>query len=355
MDRIVVVGGYGQVGQMICRELGERYPGRVVAAGRSLEKAERFSRSTNGKVMPMRLDVGDAVVPEAMRDVKVIIMCLDQADVSFVRSCIRLGIDYLDISADYSFLSRLEELQPEAEASGAVAVRSVGLSPGLTNVLARHAASMLDRTDKINLSIMLGLGDQHGQAAIEWTVRNLNRSYKVLQHGREVLVSSFTDGAVTDFGDGLGRRKAYRFNFADQHALARTLSVPEVATRLCFDGRITTGLVRLLRAIGALHVLRFDPVQRLAVKLFGANLPLGRELFAVKVDAWGIRDGAPASVECLVRGEREAEVTARVTAAAAGLLLDFKRKPGVYHLEQVCSLEELLPSIEPLITLKTST
>ncbi|GED27534.1 hypothetical protein BAG01nite_36360 [Brevibacillus agri] len=56
-DKIVVVGGYGYVGATICKELGNLYPGRVYAAGRSLEKAEAFCRETAGKVRPLRFDL----------------------------------------------------------------------------------------------------------------------------------------------------------------------------------------------------------------------------------------------------------------------------------------------------------
>lgn len=31
-ERIVVVGGYGHVGRILCEELGEKYPGLVYAA-----------------------------------------------------------------------------------------------------------------------------------------------------------------------------------------------------------------------------------------------------------------------------------------------------------------------------------
>lgn len=48
-DRIVVVGGYGHVGATICKNLGNAYPGRVYAAGRSLEKAEAFSEKQMGR------------------------------------------------------------------------------------------------------------------------------------------------------------------------------------------------------------------------------------------------------------------------------------------------------------------
>lgn len=47
--KIVVVGGYGQVGKVICEEMAKIYPYKVYAAGRSLQKAKQFSIETEGR------------------------------------------------------------------------------------------------------------------------------------------------------------------------------------------------------------------------------------------------------------------------------------------------------------------
>ncbi|WCF11202.1 hypothetical protein NDS46_15800 [Paenibacillus thiaminolyticus] len=49
-EKIVVVGGCGHVGRTICGILGECYPGKVYASGRSRERAERcFEITRNGE------------------------------------------------------------------------------------------------------------------------------------------------------------------------------------------------------------------------------------------------------------------------------------------------------------------
>ncbi len=56
-DKLLIVGGYGQVGQVISRMLGEKFPGRVIAAGRNYHEAERFSATTEGTVLPLALNI----------------------------------------------------------------------------------------------------------------------------------------------------------------------------------------------------------------------------------------------------------------------------------------------------------
>ena len=56
-SNILVVGGYGQVGQVICTNLSATYPGKVISAGRNFAKAKEFSLLTEGKVIPKQLDI----------------------------------------------------------------------------------------------------------------------------------------------------------------------------------------------------------------------------------------------------------------------------------------------------------
>src|SRR3712207_446921 len=140
---IVVVGGYGAVGRTLCAELAGRFPGRVFAAGRNLGKAEAFSREMGGRVLPLRLDLAD---PEgaagAIGGARVVVACAETGDVAFAREVLGRGINYVDVSASHAFLRRVEGLDALARRRGATAVLSVGLVPGLTNLLARHCADI---------------------------------------------------------------------------------------------------------------------------------------------------------------------------------------------------------------------
>ncbi|OPH51359.1 saccharopine dehydrogenase [Paenibacillus ferrarius] len=339
-NKIVVVGGYGHVGKTICKELGRKYPGNVYAAGRSLARAEQFSRETGGTVQPLQLDINKVIDPSVLAEVKLVIMCLDQTDTAFVQSCFQNSIHYIDVSANGLFLNQVEQLNKEAKANLSTAVLSVGLAPGLTNLLALQAHQLLDRTRSIELSIMLGLGDQHGQAAIEWTVDNLSASFPIAENNRQVTVASFTDGKIANFGPTLGRKKAYLFPFSDQQTLSRTLGVPSVSTRLCFDSSLATSFMAGLRATGTFHLLKMKWLRNATVRGFG-KLHFGVDKFAVKVEAQGEREGNEATVSCLLHGRDQSQMTARVAASVADALCSHTFPHGVYHIDQLFELAAL--------------
>lgn len=117
-------------------------------------------------------------------------MCLDLRDTGFVQACIDHQVDYVDITADYSVIAGIEKLSP----AGSTVVLSVGLAPGLTNMLAKQGKQRLDTARLADIYVLLGLGEAHGRAAIEWTIDNLAADFSVLEYGRKRQVASFTEG-----------------------------------------------------------------------------------------------------------------------------------------------------------------
>lgn len=289
----------------------------------------------------MELNLLEPIEPERLQSVKLVMMCLDQTDTRFVESCIQAGADYIDITANFEFLSRLESLGGLMEGHRTAAVISVGLAPGLTNLMAMAAKKHFTDYRSAEITIMLGLGEAHGRAAMEWTLDQLNTRYAVMQEGSMLEVVGFTGGQKTDFGPHLGKRTGYLFNFSDQHVLPRTVGVRTATTRLCFDSRIVTKLVAGAKSTGILRLLRYRFIREAALKLFGL-LRAGQELFAVKVDAKGVWGDEERVVELTLTGKREAEVTGIVAAAAAARLYRSDSARGLYHLEQFLALDDLV-------------
>ncbi|MGG4495417.1 saccharopine dehydrogenase family protein [Brevibacillus reuszeri] len=343
-DSIIVVGGYGHVGGTICKELGEVFPGKVYAAGRKRAPAEAFCRETDGKVLPLQLDISKPFDASLLESVRLVVMCLDQTDTAFAEACLRSGTNYMDVSANGVFLTDLEQWGRLGEASG-TGVLSIGLAPGLTNLLAGEAQRLLEETAQLDISIMLGLGDKHGRAAIEWTVDNLCIDFEVTQEHRRVKVASFTDGKLIDFGAELGRKKAYRFPFSDQQTLAQTLGVPTVSTRLGFDQEWMTKVVAGLRTLGIRQLLKRPWIRQAAIEAF-ERWKLGDDGFAIKVEAQGSVDNKETKVEWLLQGRDQSKITALVAAGVAKSLYTTEFSPGVFHIEQLFRLEQMRDWLE---------
>ncbi|MBY0163889.1 saccharopine dehydrogenase NADP-binding domain-containing protein [Cytobacillus firmus] len=349
-ERIVVVGGYGHVGSMICRELGKKYPGFVYAAGRSLERAARFSRETGGNVLPMRLDLDQPVMECEWERIKLVVMCLDQTDDAWVAACLRSGTHYVDISAKAEFLSQVAKWR-DVEESYSTAVLSIGLAPGLTNLMASLAGQSLDVTESIDISIMLGLGDRHGKAAVEWTVDNLLSTFQVMEDHRLRTVASFSDGRTVRFGRKIGRKKVYRFPFSDQSTLPHTMGVSAVSTRLGFDSTLLTSILAGCRVSGLHRLLKVKWIRNAAVRAI-MNIKMGSDDVALRVDAYGQLHGKDSKVECLLVGRDQSRLTAKVAITVAEAVYNGGLPSGVFHIDQLYELADMRDWMEKEVSVE---
>lgn len=260
------------------------------------------------------------------------IMCLDQKNAGFVQQCIRRGIHYIDISASYSILCQIEALSQEAQTSGTTAVLSVGLAPGLTNLLVKHSQSKLPDITRADIYVLLGSGESYGDAALQWTLEGLNSNFAVLNNGISKQVRSFEEGKQTVFPNGIGKRTTYRFDFSDQHVLPRTLGLKSVSTWLCFDDATSTQLLAWIRKSGLSHVLKIKSVEKALIGLM-KRFQYGSEEFAVRVEAGN--QETDVLYECSLRGDVQGRITGWVAAKVAEKLASSSLPSGVFHIEQV--------------------
>lgn len=341
---ILIVGGYGEVGGMIAERLAARFKGRVIIAGRDRAKAEaaaaRIGAGARGRVF-------DLFAPEpagALDGVALAIVCLDQTDPGFAKACLARGVSYLDITAGYAFLERVEALDFLARENGAIALLSVGVSPGLTNMLARRACELMTQTDRIDILLELGLGDRHGRAAIEWMLDNLDAPFEVMEAGRLRVVRSFGERLRIVSPFQVRARSAYRFGFSDQRVIARETGVPSVSTWLRFDTALATALFARLARIGLSRLTR-RPFWRRRVVNAVMGLRIGSDRCVAAVRATGRTHDGATSLSLGVSGRREALMTAVVAAEAARQLLSGSIPPGIRHSGAALALDPVIRAL----------
>lgn len=311
--RLLVAGGYGAVGAHLCRALAAYEDIELIVAGRRHEPAAALAMEIGAT--SRRLDLRDPETwEEAVKDLDVVVMCMDQDVPDFVAFLFARGIHYVDITAEDSLFRRIERLPPPTRSA---AMLSVGLAPGLTNLLAADAAAQLDSVERIEIGILAGLGDAHGSAGMAWTAR------------RMFDPTEPRSSAVLDFGAPWGRRRAHTVGFADQHALARSLRIA-ATTRLAFESRLATaatfGLARLFAGN--------ETVRALTTRSFGL-LRFGSRAISLTIGASGVLRGNPASLVHRFHGEIETLTTARLAALQIRDFLDEQPPSGVWHSHQI--------------------
>lgn len=344
-DKILIIGGYGKVGRVISTHLASRYPQQVIVAGRNFKKAQEVAQELHSTVIPYTLDIHTAVDDPILEQTQLVIMCIDQQDTSFVASCIKHKVHYMDITANQVFMDQVEALHDQAMQNQVLLALSIGLAPGITNLLTKHGLNQVPKATVADLFVLLGLGEKHGDAAYKWTFDNIHTTYSLMEKEKTVQIKSFTQPLKTDV---LGKRSFYTFNFSDQHALRRTTALTTVKTRMAFDSKVITSLVGFLRKLGITKVFTLPKVQNLSMILF-KSIGLGSDVFGVKVV---VSNPENERYECRVTGHDEGKTTAAVAIEMALYLLQNKVPFGVNHMHQVI---EDIPSFLAKLKVHNST
>ncbi len=231
-------------------------------------------------------------------------------------------------SADGDYLNAIQGLHPTALEFGSTAMLSVGLAPGLTNLLARKVADHSDQVEGLEIGVLLGAGDSHGIQAIDWTLRNTIES------------KTGSEAVTIDYGAGWGRRRSHAFDFADQHAVARTMSVP-TKTFLTLSSRYLTV---------SLFSLRLPILKQLAKVFYGPllsifSVKLGWDKrYAINVSGF-LKDSKTPAVSFNLTGTTEALVTGVTAASMIHHLLKSPSRPGVFHSHEVLQVSDILPEL----------
>jgi len=329
---VAVVGGYGAVGRAVSLTLARRLGVRVVVAGRDERRAQDLARLAPEALIPRRFDVDRAEDVERLPEqAAVVVMCVERGNEAVARACLERGVHVVDVGASEPTLAAIERLGAVARHGGATAVLSVGLAPGLTNLLARRCVDRLPSATSVDVTVLLGLSGDHGPDSLRWTLENL-AGPAAPSGPRRARV------ALPDFGV----RTAYPFPFSDQLTLTRTLGIP-VTTRVCFDSAAVTAALFGLRRAGVVRSLHRAGATRLLAAAT-SRLPLGGDRFVVHAAAG---DGSGVATWAAVTGRQECRATGVLAAHVADLLLRRPPPAGVRHIDEVVDAAAFLPALRP--------
>jgi saccharopine dehydrogenase (NAD+, L-lysine forming) len=123
-NAILIVGGYGTIGRRLAADLAPDYPGRIIVAGRGVERVAQFEAVLGHGARGRPIDVDDPASVEAALDgVSLVVSCIDQSEPHLLRAAIAHGLAYTDITPHLIQRRPTEAMKSDATHSGARALR----------------------------------------------------------------------------------------------------------------------------------------------------------------------------------------------------------------------------------------
>lgn len=347
MDNILVVGGYGDVGKYVVEELFSITTKKVIVAGRNSDKAEKFIENFNeDRLSFMYLDIYDSSsYKDKIVGISIVIMCLSPKNNDFGKYCLGKNINYIDISPSNQTAHELKKLHNDCINKNVLCILGAGICPGLSTLLVKDISKDFDLVNEINLTLMLGIGDEYGKDAIQWLLTNLSKPFTKIENGKTVLEEPFIHKERVHFPHDLGGNcSAYAFNLSDQQILRVAHNHQNISTYFCYDLKSITWLVHILSKIKLFKLLRFAIPRKVITAILNLSLKITKNIssdtFAINTEIAGYKNGMYTKEHSNILGKNSPKTTGKVIAQTVAHITDNKNEFGVFYLSQLFDLND---------------
>lgn len=348
--KILLVGGRGTVGKYIYNNLNQRYPNRVLVCGRSSSLKIDSTSSINSNNY-IQLDICKLHGNEdKLKEVVAVISCISPVNLPFVRFCIKNSINYIDISPAYENIDNIKKYFADFPDSKSNIVLGVGLAPGISNLMVKEGIKPFNYVKSVEISLLLGLGEQHGDNGIKWFLESLNKP--INNNGKNVKV--FTKKKKIAFPDPLGLKPTYNFNNADRYIVSRTLDIPEVYSRYAYDSSLITYFISFLQFLGVFKLMKIPGIKRFMIFIFRNILRLikkigvSSDVYSIAINISGEIDGKEENRSTEIIGWNNSKLTADTSVIVLNSILESDISPGAYYIEELFSYDLFKENLKEL-------
>ncbi len=170
MNKVLILGGYGNFGRRIAAALVKK-GAAVTVAGRSREKAARCAARLGHDCQAAAFDIRTAL-PAHLDRIKpkvVVNTCgpFQTSDYHVARTCIAHGVHYIDLADGRAFVTGIGALDAAAKDATVSIISGASTVPGLSSAVLQHYREDFDEIDTLTYGISPGQGAERGLATTQ--------------------------------------------------------------------------------------------------------------------------------------------------------------------------------------------
>lgn len=346
-DRVLILGGSGRVGSQVAADLIAHTDVAITITGRNLATGERVrDRLQQVQLLPLDLEDVDSL-RSAIGNADLVVHCagpFHYRDARVLKTCIEMGVHYVDVSDHPSFTRKAVALKPEAEQAGITAIVNTGIFPGISNSMVRRDVERLDSPDQIHLSYVVAGSGGAGVTVMRTTFLGLQRPFQAWINGDWQTVKPYSDRETIEFPAPYGRTGVYWFDMPETFTLPSTFPVKTVVTKFGtvpdFYNYLTWSVAhwwhpRLLRSRWVIEFL--SRVSHFMTDVTDNFSGIG---VAIRSEVTGQKDGKTVRSGSSLVHNNTAIAAGGGTGSVVELILSGKlRQPGVWVVEEALSTE----------------
>lgn len=236
---IIVLGGAGVMGSAAVRDLVESKISKVTVADYNIKEAERLAADLLDEFE--KTDISAQFVDATHQASLVKIMKTADAVASGIgpfykfgpkvtKAAIEAGVNLVDICDDADATLEAFKLNREAEKAGVSIVAGLGMSPGLTNILAKYGSNRMDMADEINTAWVVGALDPGGPADVEHGFHMLTGNVPTFKDGQWIDVPAGSEKETVEFLPPIGKAEVYHVGHPEPVTLPRFIKGVKTVT-----------------------------------------------------------------------------------------------------------------------------
>lgn len=153
----VVLGGAGAIGKIAVRDLFEsRKDNRILIADFNVDAALAYAKSfRSARVRAVFADASKpAALAKVLKGAAVVVNCAQHHfNLHVMKAALAARVHYSDLGGLFTWTRRQLKLNAAFKRAGLAAVLGAGCSPGITNVMAMHAARKLGRVTSVRIRV----------------------------------------------------------------------------------------------------------------------------------------------------------------------------------------------------------
>ncbi len=216
--RIVVLGGYGEIGAIVTYDLVKTCKkAEIIVAGRNTKKAERYAQSFKQRnVKGVGVDIKSKKdLVALLRGSAIVVNCTQYAyNLEVMNAALEAGCHYLDLGGLFHMTKKQLKLDAQFKKKKLIAILGCGSTPGITNVLAAYGARFFDVIKEIHISFAgYDFGKHRHHFVLPYSIFTLedeiSKEPAILHNGKIIFVRPLSGKEVLAFPKPIGDINGY--------------------------------------------------------------------------------------------------------------------------------------------------
>ena len=207
---VLVLGGYGNFGSLICEALVKDYDIRVQIAGRDFKRASLLARRLGGRSEPIELDLQEQDFASQIKRIGPSVLIhtsgpFQDQSYSVAEGCIEAGIHYIDIADGRSFVVGIADLNELAKANDVMVVSGASSLPALSSAVIDHYLPEFSQLSAIQHGISSG-AKPPGIATMKAVMSYVGKEFERWECGQWKTIHGWQDVNKRIYPSPVGRR-----------------------------------------------------------------------------------------------------------------------------------------------------